>query len=240
MPTVYELRQYTLRPGTRDAFIAHFDEHFVESQEAAGISVVGQFRDLDRPDMFVWIRGFADMATRRDGLEQFYTGPAWRAHGQHANSMLLDSDNVLLLKPARPGSDWDAAPCPRAVVGSKAESATVFEVSVHPLTAHQGGHFDELYTEQFEPLLIAGSEITPIATLRTETAANTFPRLPVREKEHVFVTMSRFADEATYDTHVGVRTTQPSSTQLTGRVHLLTAEAPQILRLAPTPRSTLS
>ena len=36
--------------------------------------VIGQFTDLDRPDHFVWLRGFADMAARRAGLESFYAG----------------------------------------------------------------------------------------------------------------------------------------------------------------------
>ena len=30
-------RQHTLKPGQRDAFIALFDRHFVESQEAVGV-----------------------------------------------------------------------------------------------------------------------------------------------------------------------------------------------------------
>jgi hypothetical protein len=33
--------------------------------------VIGQFTDLDRADRFVWLRGFADMAARRAGLESF-------------------------------------------------------------------------------------------------------------------------------------------------------------------------
>ena len=59
---VVELRQYTLRPGQRDVLIGLFDREFVESQEAAGMAIVGQFRDLDDPDRFVWIRGFAKHA----------------------------------------------------------------------------------------------------------------------------------------------------------------------------------
>jgi hypothetical protein len=51
---VLELRQYTLKPGQRDALIALFDRYFVESQEAAGMTIVGQFRDRRRPDRFVW------------------------------------------------------------------------------------------------------------------------------------------------------------------------------------------
>ena len=49
---IYELRQYTLWPGKRDALVDLFDREFVESQEATGMRVDGQFRDADRPDRF--------------------------------------------------------------------------------------------------------------------------------------------------------------------------------------------
>jgi len=55
---IVELRQYTLRPGQREALIEVFDREFVETQEAVGMTVIGQFRDIDRPDTFVWLRGF--------------------------------------------------------------------------------------------------------------------------------------------------------------------------------------
>ena len=64
---VMELRQYTLRPGQREVLIELFDRELVEPQEALGMRIVGQFRDLDRPDRFVWLRGFADMQTRLAG-----------------------------------------------------------------------------------------------------------------------------------------------------------------------------
>jgi len=53
---IMELRQYTLHPGKRDILIDLFDQEFVETQEAVGIKVVGQFRDLDHPNRFVWLR----------------------------------------------------------------------------------------------------------------------------------------------------------------------------------------
>jgi hypothetical protein len=77
---VLELRQYTLLPGQRDVLIDIFDREFVETQEAEGMAILGQFRDLDRPDRFVWLRGYTDIAsenrlagyldwlTRQDGL----------------------------------------------------------------------------------------------------------------------------------------------------------------------------
>jgi hypothetical protein len=58
---VVELRQYTLHPGQRDTLIELFDRGLVECQEAAGMRIIGQFRDLDNLDRFVWLRGFADI-----------------------------------------------------------------------------------------------------------------------------------------------------------------------------------
>ena len=58
---VVELRQYTLVPGARETLIELFEREFIETQEATGMTVIGQFRDLNNPDRFVWLRGFSDM-----------------------------------------------------------------------------------------------------------------------------------------------------------------------------------
>ena len=101
---VVELRQYTLHPHQRDVLIDLFDREFVETQEAQGMRVLGQFRDLDRPDQFTWLRGFAGMPGRHRALEAFYGGPTWAAHRDAANATMIDSDNVLLLRPAWQGA----------------------------------------------------------------------------------------------------------------------------------------
>src|SRR5690349_1433902 len=41
---VLELRQYTLKPGQRDVLVTLFEREFVETQEAVGMHLVGQFR----------------------------------------------------------------------------------------------------------------------------------------------------------------------------------------------------
>src|SRR4051812_34279248 len=97
---IYEFRNYTLRPGRRDTLIELFEREFVEGQEAAGMGVVGQFRDLDDPNMYPWMRKFTDMEARRAALTAFYGGPVWKANRDAANATMLDSDNVLLLRPA--------------------------------------------------------------------------------------------------------------------------------------------
>src|SRR2546430_15188513 len=83
---ILELRQYTLHPGARDTLIRLFDRELVETQEELGMRIVGQFRDLDEPDRFVWLRGFSDMVSRAEGLAAFYGGPGWKGHAPEAHA----------------------------------------------------------------------------------------------------------------------------------------------------------
>src|SRR6266545_1370511 len=115
---VVELRQYTLRPGQRDVLIELFDRELVETQEAVGMQVIGQFRDLDRPDRFVWLRGFPDMQHRLAALEAFYGGPVWKEHRSTANATMIDVDDVLLLRPVS-GTTGFAPPPPRHAPGAQ-------------------------------------------------------------------------------------------------------------------------
>src|SRR6266581_3562723 len=103
---IVELRQYTLHPGKRPVLIDLFDREFIEPQEALGMKVIGQFRDVDNRNRFVWLRGFRDMASRAQALQDFYGGPVWKTHREAANATMVDSDNVLLLRPASPISGF--------------------------------------------------------------------------------------------------------------------------------------
>ena len=73
---VVELRQYTLVPGERETLIALFEREFIETQEATGMTMIGQFRDLNNPDRFVWLRGFSDMEARAVQLGSFMEDPS--------------------------------------------------------------------------------------------------------------------------------------------------------------------
>lgn len=176
---VLELRQYTLRPGQRDVLIDLFEREFVESQEALGMPLFGQFRDLDDPDRFVWLRGFTNMPARALALAAFYDGPVWRAHREAANATMLDSDNVLLLRPARPDAGFQTGPRPRVPQHPKLVIATLCYFA-EPIDAEDLAFFDATVVP-----LLTGSGAQWLATLMTEAATNTFPRLPVREGEHV-------------------------------------------------------
>ena len=170
---IVELRQYTLHPGKRDVLIDLFDREFVESQEALGMKVIGQFRDLDNPNRFVWLRGFRDMPSRAQALKDFYGGPVWKEHREAANATMIDSSNVLLLRPA----------------------------------TH---------------------------------SENTFPALPVREGENVFVWFARFNDPVAYDRHIAALTESPPwRDEISKELARRFKRAPEVLKLSPTTRSLL-
>jgi quinol monooxygenase YgiN len=180
---IVEYRRYTLHPGRRDELITLFEREFVETQEEQGMTLLGQFRALDKPDLFVWLRGFPDMATRGAGLAAFYGGPAWKTNRDAANATMIDSDDVFLLRTSapHPGFQHDTrARAPRGATSSpdglflgitwmeddSAAFAAQFERSIAPALQQAGG--------------------TLLATYATAHEDNNFPALPVRD-ETVFV-----------------------------------------------------
>ncbi|HEU4663870.1 MAG TPA: NIPSNAP family protein [Dokdonella sp.] len=218
---VVELRQYTLHPGRRDDLVELFEREFVETQEACGMRLIGQFRDLDHADRFVWLRGFADMERRAAALGAFYGGPAWTAHRDAANATMIDSDDVLLLRPLRPGAGFALEDAARAPVGARPPRArlVVGLVWTTPRDTEYAGRL-----ERDVAAWLAQSEATSLAAFVSEHAPNTFPALPVREDDHVVACFAAFDDDAHWRRHCeGLAAVAPAPLQ--------------VLRLAPTARS---
>jgi hypothetical protein len=230
---VVELRQYTLRPGQRDVLVELFDREFVESQEAVGIELIGQFRDLDRPDRFVWLRGFPDMEHRRQALDAFYGGPVWKAHSAAANATMVDVDDVLLLRPPTDESGFGPQPPPPAA-GARMPASMV----VATICSLEGPADLTVVDRELWPALAATGS-PALANFVEEPSENTFPALPVRTGEHVLVWIQRMgADEPAAPNHS--RDDQLRAAAAVARDLLPNiAAAPVQLRLEPTPRSRL-
>ena len=224
---VIELRQYTLKPGQREALIDVFDRHFVESQEAVGMTIVGQFRDTRRADRFVWIRGFSDMASRHRALERFYGGPVWAAHKAAANDTMLDVSDVLLLRPARPETGFQVDGDPPTATTQARRHATVL-AGIYALAAPPADPLVARFEREVAPRLHAhGIEIKGLFV--TETAPNTFTRLPVREGQHVLVWVGT----------VERREASPGQLEKLATLSALGNDVPTVLDLEPTSRSLL-
>jgi quinol monooxygenase YgiN len=226
---IVELRQYTLHDGQRDTLIKLFEREFVESQEALGMKVIGTFRDLDRPNRFVWLRGFTDMDARLAGLSAFYSGDVWQAHRNEANATMIDSDNVLLLHAAVAGAAFKREPV-RPARGEKREAHRII-ATIYYLNG-DSSRAARRFQDKVVPLLDTAA-VPVLAWFIPEAASNNYPRLPVREGDRVLVWFTRFSSDADYDAHKTAM--QKAAAELAPDLQ----REPEVLRLEPTDRSEL-
>jgi len=235
---VVELRQYTLQPDRRDTLIELFEREFIEPQEAVGMHIIGHYRDLDAPDRFVWLRGFPSMEARREALQGFYFGPVWQRHRDAANATMIDSDNVLLLKPVQADAGLPNPTAPRPAPGATATAgALCLGICALHAPAEQG--FAARFDRELAPLLQRhGAQL--LARYVTNASENTFPRLPVREGERVFVWLARCDSVTALDAHLGaLRDDAAWREALAAAMLEELQQPPELLRLVPTARSEL-
>jgi hypothetical protein len=180
-----ELRRYLVKPDRRDDFVALFDREFTEQQEACGMVPIGHFRDRNDPRGFLWFRGFAHAKQRARALTAFYReSQAWQDHRATANSALLDNDDVLLLRDARPRSGFDLAGLARP---ADMRTRTPNTVAVAVLMLQRAA--DEAFVTAFEAELLPrlAEHARRTSYFVTDSRPNDFPALPVRDGEFAFV-----------------------------------------------------
>jgi len=234
---VIELRDYLMQPNRRDVLVELFERELIETQEALEMRVMAHFRDLDRPDHYVWLRGFADMPARQRGLEAFYSGTTWLANRNAANATMIDSDDVRLLRYARP--TWalttPAAPRPHR----DAETAlprSLYLLFVATLAAPADEALRRCFERDAMPLL-RECGLMPSAVFETEPAANNYPRLPVRVDAPVLAWLSRTPSVAAADEALARLDATPRWRG--AALPRLRATALQRMRLQPAARSWL-
>ena len=143
---------------------------------------------------------------------------------------MIDSDDVLLLRPARPGAGFSLENAERQAPGAKENPQALVVATICNLKDGTGNDLVEFFERAIQSELTkAGTSVR--AYFVTENHPNTFPALPVREAANVFVWFSVFPDEKSYERHAKNKIAEELTARLT--------ERPEILRLAPTPRSRL-
>jgi|SRR5581483_219703 len=234
-PPVVELRQYLLRRGRRDELIELFDRELVETQEAVGIRVLGQFRDVDRTNHFVWLRGFSDHGARREALTRFYGGPVWQRHAAAANATMIDSGDVHQLHAVtetgrlrvRSRDDRDA----------DGRRGSIVIVVAHRRPGGAADH-DRLTRACVTPRLEAAG-LRTIGVYATDRTDNPFPGLPVRRSDALVLIAAGDSIEALDDAadHLCAARTELAEH---ARNNDLDEPLLDLLRLRPTDRSCLN
>lgn len=236
---VLELRQYTLYAGHRDGFIDLFDTTFADPLDATGMTVIGQFRDLDRPDHFVWLRGFQNMETRPKELAEFYGGELWHRYRDQANSSIADSDNVLLLQPALPDLRFKTVHRrPGGLTNSSVQAGGLIVATLFYATPDSLASFGEFFRGRLRARAEAAGAQS-LAEYVTSPELNNYPKLPVRTGEHMYVWIAQFRSPEGYAAYEARLKSDKHWEELWPVARGKLARDPEVLRLRPTPRSRL-
>jgi hypothetical protein len=230
---VIEFRRYTIKPGEREHFATYFESFFPEAFEQLGAIAFGQFFERDNPNMFTWLRGFKNMDARAIVNSAFYYGPLWKEHSSTMNSLMTDSENVLLLRPLTPERGIAVFPAVDPVTEAQGSQglivAQIFSVKPNEVDA---------FVQAAESLFAAyrADGMREVAVLVTLDARNNFPQLPVRTDGSYLVWLGVVKDNRTLDSRI--RPAVDRSAERLVATGLLRG-SPELVILDPTHRSRL-
>lgn len=189
--TILELRNYLLKPNTTNTFISYFNTNFVAPMNLLGGYTLKQFTIKDVNDRFVWFRGFTDMSARVKFLNDFYIkSPTWKKFGPGANDMMINSDNVYLLRLLNREKI-------REINNSLFKTNKGFTVVEFYVCNSTLNKVIELFNADYIPFLKT-LEIEDISLWVSEMLENDFPQLPVFQDKNLLVIIANYNDEKEY------------------------------------------
>jgi hypothetical protein len=192
---VLELRNYLLKPNMTDTFSSYFNNHFVKPMNELGGYTLGQFKikGVGGYDRFVWMRGFTNMGTRVKFLNDFYiNSPVWKEFGPGANNMMINSDNVYLLRPLNNNkSSKEQSKGINSNALKTDEGVIVVDFYICNSTLDKAIN---LFNSSYIPFLKT-LDIYNITLWVSEMLENDFPRLPVFQDKNILLTITTYKDE---------------------------------------------
>jgi len=220
---VLEFRRYTIKEGEREHFAQYFDAYFPEALQQLGTIVAGDFFERKNSSGFTWIRGFHTLEDRAVVNAQFYAGSVWKEHKKTMNDLIVDSDNVMLLRPLSPERGIPILPAVDPIV----EANGVQGIVVAQIFAVKADSV-EAFAKAAEP--------TFASYLVTLDVPNNYPQLPIRTDGPFLVWLGVLKDKQMLENEfnrLAERSLQ--SLSATGLIR----GAPESVVLDPTRRSRL-
>ena len=94
---VVEMRTYRTKPGKRDEFLEVFRTRSVSAHHEIGMTILGPFLSIEDPDVFFFMRGFPDLASREPLKAKFYEGQLWKQELEQVLMPMLEKYDVVLV-----------------------------------------------------------------------------------------------------------------------------------------------
>jgi hypothetical protein len=95
---IIEMRTYKTKPGKRSQFLEIFRSKSVPAHQEIGMKILGPFLSVEDPDVFFFMRGFPDLASREPMKAKFYEGPLWKRELENLLMPMLDKYEVVVVE----------------------------------------------------------------------------------------------------------------------------------------------
>ncbi len=94
---IVEMRTYKTKPGLRSRFLDIFRSKSIPAHAEIGMKILGPFTSVEDPDVFFFMRGFPDLASREPMKAQFYEGELWKGELENVLMPMLEKYEVVLV-----------------------------------------------------------------------------------------------------------------------------------------------
>ena len=91
----FELRQYQLRPGKRDAWVKFMDEIIIPYQMSKGMGILGSFVDEEN-DLYFWLRRFENEEERKQQYAAVYENDYWQNEISPQVGDMIDREQIVV------------------------------------------------------------------------------------------------------------------------------------------------
>ena len=95
---LFELRQYRMRPGKKEAWLKLADEEIIPFQTEKGMVIIGSWVGEKEEDLYVWIRRFDSEEERVRLYEAVYQSDRWKNDIGPRVGELLDREKIVVTR----------------------------------------------------------------------------------------------------------------------------------------------
>ena len=94
----FELRQYRIKDGRMDEWVAFMEKEIIPFQVARGMVVVGSFVGEEEEDLYIWIRRFENEAEREALYKAVYEDPHWLEELSPRVGDIMDRERIVVTR----------------------------------------------------------------------------------------------------------------------------------------------
>ena len=94
----FELREYRIKDGKRDRWVALMEEKIIPFQVSKGMVFVGSFVALDEPDLYVWIRRFESEEEKEQQYKAVYETEFWKTEIKPLVEEMFDRERMRVTR----------------------------------------------------------------------------------------------------------------------------------------------